>query len=89
MVKGKEMTNEQAEKCPKYQNCDAPLCPLDLDKEASWYIDEEVCKSPEFRDKPWIMLQRKLKGKRTKDPDHLYTYKELIDECRKAKRKKK
>jgi len=89
VVESKEMTDEPAEKCPKYQNCEATLCPLDPEKGGVWYTDEEVCKSPEFKEEPWIVLQRRLKGKRSKDLAHEYTRKELKDECRKAKKKKK
>jgi hypothetical protein len=71
------MTSEQAEKCPRYANCEAPLCPLDLDAKQAWYADEDVCKNKEYRELPWIAAQLKLKGRKTKDLDKAYTHSDL------------
>jgi len=73
------MTREEMEKCPRYNNCEAPLCPLDLDAKQAWYADEEVCKNKEYRELPWIAAQRKLKGRKTKDLDKAYTHSDLMN----------
>lgn len=76
------MVHTNAEQCPKYENCEAPLCPLDLEKKQPWYIDEDVCKLPEHKELPWVVLQRKLKSKRSKDPEKEWSYEELLAECK-------
>ncbi len=47
--------------CPKYMDCSAPLCPLDRENhKRTWIILEEVCKSKEHKELPWIRRQKKL-----------------------------
>jgi hypothetical protein len=49
------------EKCPYFERCNAPICPMDPDKErAVWYPDEEICKNREFNDLNFIITQKKI-----------------------------
>jgi hypothetical protein len=49
------------EKCPYFERCNAPICPMDPSKErAVWYPDEEICKNREFKDKDLIITQKKI-----------------------------
>jgi len=45
--------------CWNYENCSAPLCPLDRESETcGWFPDEDVCI---LKDAPaWVKVQRKL-----------------------------
>ena len=56
---------ETPEECPRFEKCDAPLCPLDSDslKNGIWYPDEEICKYQEVNQLDWIKRQRKLSEK--------------------------
>ncbi len=36
------------EGCALYQNCECPLCPLEVDSNQVWYSEDEICKSPDF-----------------------------------------
>jgi len=48
--------------CPSFDNCNAPLCPLDpssLDN-GVFYADEEVCRGKKFQSLPWIRTQKKI-----------------------------
>ena len=55
----------EPEECPRFEKCDAPLCPLDSDslKNGIWYPDEEICKYQEVNQLEWIKRQRKLSEK--------------------------
>ena len=47
--------------CPYFEKCNAPLCPMDPNKEIPvWYPDEEICRNIEFRDKDLIITQKKI-----------------------------
>jgi len=49
------------EKCPFFDSCDAPICPLDEHKEkAIWYSDEAICKNRDFSDIEFIKTQKKI-----------------------------
>ncbi|WP_291492256.1 hypothetical protein [Desulfurella sp.] len=49
------------ENCPYFEKCNAPICPLDPNKEISvWYPDEEICRNREFRDMDLIITQKKI-----------------------------
>jgi hypothetical protein len=49
------------EKCPYFDSCDAPICPLDESKEkAIWYSDEAICKNRDFSDLDFIKTQKKI-----------------------------
>ncbi len=50
------------EKCPKFNNCEATLCPLDPD-DHSWFPDEATCSrrnSETFIVPQWLITQRKI-----------------------------
>jgi hypothetical protein len=47
--------------CGIYEECLAPLCPLDPSSlKGIWYADEEICRSRTYGNLPWIMGQRKI-----------------------------
>ena len=49
------------EKCPFFNFCNAPICPLDENKEkAIWYSDEAICKNPEYSGLDFIITQKKI-----------------------------
>jgi len=49
------------EKCPYFDSCNAPICPLDEHKEnAIWYSDEAICKNPEYSSLEFIKTQKKI-----------------------------
>jgi len=48
-------------KCPFFDSCDAPICPLDENKgKAIWYSDEAICKNPEYSGLDFIITQKKI-----------------------------
>jgi len=49
------------EKCPYFDSCEAPICPLDEHKENSiWYSDEDICKNHEYSSLDFIKTQIKI-----------------------------
>jgi len=48
--------------CPSFENCDAPLCPLDPSSLANgvFYGDEEICRAKKFQSVRWIRTQKKI-----------------------------
>jgi hypothetical protein len=47
--------------CGIYEECLAPLCPLDPSSlKGIWYADEEICRSRTYGHLPWIRGQRKI-----------------------------
>ena len=47
--------------CTLFENCHAPLCPLDpASLKGVWYADEEICRSRAYANLPWIRGQRKM-----------------------------
>ena len=55
------------EKCNRFNECSAPLCPLDPDiKSRLWFHDEEICKSQEHNKHRWIKKQRSIVRLKTK-----------------------
>jgi hypothetical protein len=47
------------EKCPYFEKCDAPICPLN-NFQGIWYADEEICKNPEYSNLDVIKNQKKI-----------------------------
>ena len=76
---------EGMEQCRWFNECGAPLCPLDLDlHKRIWYADEAVCKSRIFGKHRWIRKQRSINKRQTKSwIDQPITYQELYDASRK------
>lgn len=63
--------------CKYYDKCDAPICPMDENKERMyWYPDEEICRNRNFSKELYIQNQKKI-AKRAKDTDKLFTFKML------------
>ena len=49
------------ERCRLFEDCLAPLCPLDRSSlKGIWYADEEICRSRTNGNLPWIRAQRKI-----------------------------
>jgi len=49
------------EQCPFFNSCNAPICPLDENKEkVIWYSDEAICKNRDFSDLDFIKTQKKI-----------------------------
>ncbi len=47
--------------CTLFEDCLAPLCPLDRSSlNGVWYPDEEICRSRSQGNRPWIRAQRRL-----------------------------
>lgn len=47
--------------CGLFENCLAPLCPLDKNSlKGIWYSDEEICRSRTHGNLTWIRVQRKI-----------------------------
>ncbi len=47
--------------CGLYEDCIAPLCPLDQSSlKGIWYPGEEICRSRTHGNLPWIKAQRKI-----------------------------
>jgi hypothetical protein len=47
--------------CGLFEECLAPLCPLDpRSLKGIWYADEEICRSRTYANLPWIRGQRKI-----------------------------
>lgn len=67
------------EECNKWDNCNAPLCPLDSEslEHCVWYPGEEICTKP-AGDYQWIKTQRKIARvlgvKSNNDPAFEYGY---------------
>jgi hypothetical protein len=51
----------KAIECPFFNSCNAPICPLDENKEkAIRYSDEAICKNPEYSGLDFIITQKKI-----------------------------
>ncbi len=51
-----------ASSCTRFDGCDCPLCPLDVQSlgYGVWFADESVCPRKDFAALPWVRRQRKL-----------------------------
>jgi len=50
-----------AERCRLFEDCLAPLCPLDpISLKGVWYSDEGICRSRTHGNLAWIRAQRKI-----------------------------
>jgi hypothetical protein len=51
-----------AENCPHFDICNAPLCPLDPQslKHGAWFPDEDLCRRKYFGRHLWIRRQKKI-----------------------------
>ncbi len=60
-------------KCPKYESCSAPLCPLENnDVSSTWFNDEDICKAKKFQTLGWVKKQRAI-AKLKASPDKYFT----------------
>lgn len=74
----REKKMETKEQCNKWNECSAPICPLNSEKENfTWFCDEDICtkQSPQF-----VKTQRKIL-KKSKDKSTYYTYEMLNRNC--------
>ena len=70
--------------CPRFEICDAPLCPLDPDLALRiWYAGEETCKCQKYNKHRWIRKQRSIVRRQTKTwLDRPVIYQQLYDASR-------
>ena len=71
--------------CNRFQECSAPLCPLDPNlKDRCWYHDEEICRSRKHGSGVrWIKKQRSIVKRKTKCYlDKPVTYAQLFEASR-------
>ncbi|CAB5110478.1 hypothetical protein D3OALGA1CA_1994 [Olavius algarvensis associated proteobacterium Delta 3] len=54
-------------KCPSFEECSAPLCPLDpgIEKRV-WWVFEPICRSHIYGKNRWIKKQRSIFKRKTK-----------------------
>jgi hypothetical protein len=58
-------------KCPGFENCKAPICPLDNSfQSAVWYVNEDICMAHAFRREKWRIAQRKIIRLNAKYPNY-------------------
>ena len=58
--------------CRHYQNCDAPLCPEDVNlKQCLWFPGEPVCRLKNVPD--WVTKQRKIARLKGINPEKYFT----------------
>ena len=50
------------EECNLFEECEAPLCPLQENtiKHGIWFADEGICRAKRFQTLPWIKKQKKI-----------------------------
>jgi len=60
--------------CPRYEGCDAPLCPLadDLDL-ITWFPDEPVCPMRKYARLPWLKKQRRIQSLGSTNAEGFFT----------------
>jgi len=77
---------ETQEDCPRFNDCEAPLCPLDKIslRAGIWYSDQEICKSQKFASLRWIKRQKRI-VKRGISPDRLFTV-SMLESSRRIQR---
>jgi len=66
------------QECKKYDQCSAPLCPLDSSslENGIWYPDEEICLSRKHSGLLWVKNQKKI-TKKAKTQDKYFNLKML------------
>lgn len=71
------------EECPKFEECSAPLCPLEKKnlEIACWYPEEGICGKHYYG---WIQNQKKI-AKKAADTDKYFTHEMLKINCKLAK----
>lgn len=68
----------QAEKCIRFEDCEAPLCPLQPQSVEGgiWYPGEAICRLRRFQRLPWVAKQRGI-VKAGAPPDGFFTVRML------------
>lgn len=68
-------------KCPYYDSCSAPICPLHQGsmEMGVWYPDEEICKRRDFCKSEWVQNQKKILSKHNKKPVPGYFTVKMLD----------
>jgi len=67
--------------CPIYNECNAPLCPLDDNiEDRVWYPDEPFCRFKKNQKIGWIKNQKKIKKAATNE-SHYFTFRMLKQNC--------
>jgi hypothetical protein len=66
-VKGMKK-DQHMEECSSFETCNAPLCPRDSDLHLrTWFLDEDVCRSLQYRQTPMVRRQAQLKRRMPKE----------------------
>lgn len=53
-----------AEKCLKFEGCNAILCPMDEDNHKHiWFVEESICKLTKYQSLSWIKKQKQIARK--------------------------
>ena len=70
-------------KCPHFEQCSAPICPLDKSsvKNCAWFPDEEICRVRPYH-ADWVRRQTVIAKKLGEDPEAgCFTVKMLQRNC--------
>ena len=64
-----------SEQCKCWENCDAPLCPLDERSlgRGIWYADEVICQLRKFHTLPWVRKQKRIAKAGLNDDGSFFT----------------
>jgi hypothetical protein len=69
--------------CPHFDDCSA-LCPLNPEmlRDCAWFPDEEVCHRGDLKGTPWLVRQRKIARKTSRDFSRgCFTYAMICHPC--------
>ena len=70
--------------CPHFDDCSAPLCPLQPVDGGIWYPNEEICRSRKFQSLPWIKKQKAVV--KIKAPDDKYFTVKMLQALKQVRR---
>ena len=66
----------EASDCPHFDECEAPLCPLDVNLEQHiWFPKDPVCRRRSVPD--WVGKQKRIRRLKKVDPDCYFTVRML------------
>lgn len=72
------MTSQDRADCPRFEDCSAPICPLQQNTidDGIWYPDEDICTAKRFQTLPWVKKQKAIT--KAKDPEDRYFTVEML-----------
>ena len=59
--------------CEKFENCNAPICPMIDSPESNWFPNEKICSLEKFNQSPCVQSQKKIVEK-IQDYDTYFTF---------------